>query len=59
MVDLKCDALLKSPAQGQAYLIIYGIKGNHSDVPTDVYDSPFIYIKAGDKQGQLLSASFA
>ena len=43
MVDLKCDGSPTSSIQGQAYLINYGIKGNHSDVPTDVYDPPFIF----------------
>ena len=42
MVDLKCG-LPTSSTQGQAYLIIYGIKGNHSDVLVDVYDSLFIF----------------
>ena len=43
MADLKCGETPTSPTQGQAYLITYGIKGNHSDVPADVYDSPFIF----------------
>ena len=43
MVNLKCNGSPTSPTQGQPYLIIYGIKGNHSDVPADVYDSPFIF----------------
>ena len=43
MVDLKCGGSPITPNQGQAYLIIYGIKDNHSDVPADVYDSPFIF----------------
>ena len=25
------------------YLIIYGVKDTHSDVPVDVYDLPFIF----------------
>ena len=44
MVDLKCDCEPKSVTQGQAYLIIYGIEGNHSDVPADVYDKAFVLI---------------
>ena len=43
MVDLKCDGLPTTAKQGKAYLIIYGIKGNHSDVPADVYDKDFIF----------------
>ena len=43
MVGLKCDGSLTSPTKGQAYLIIYIIKDSHSDVPVDVYDSPFIF----------------
>ena len=40
---MKCDGSPKSRTQGQAYLIIYGIEGNHSDVPADVYDKAFIF----------------
>ena len=43
MVDLKCDGTPESRTQGQANLIIYGIEGNRSDVPSDVYDKAFIY----------------
>ena len=43
MVDLKCDGTPTTAKQGKAYLIIYGIKGNHSDVPADVYDKAFIF----------------
>ena len=43
MVDLKCDGSPTSRTQGQANLIIYGIEGNHSDVPADVYDKVFIF----------------
>ena len=45
MVDLKRYGSPTSPTQGQAYLIIYGLKPSHSDVPVDVYDSPFIFEK--------------
>ena len=43
MVDLKCDGTPESRTQGQANLIIYGIEGNHSNVPADVYDKAFIF----------------
>ena len=43
MTDLKCGGLPTSSTQGQAYLIIYGIKGNHFDVPSDFCDSLFIF----------------
>ena len=43
MVDLKCGGSLTTANQGQAYLMSYGIKGNHSDVPADVYDKAFIF----------------
>ena len=43
MVDLKSDGEPASTTQGQAYLKIYGIEGNHSDVPADVYDKAFIF----------------
>ena len=43
MTDLKCDGTLTTPTRGQAYLINYGVKDSHSDVPVDVYDSVFIF----------------
>ena len=43
MVNLKRDGSLQSRTQGQAYLIIYGIEGNHSDVPADVFDRAFVF----------------
>ena len=43
MIDLKCDGEPASTTQGHAYLIIYRIEGNHSDVPADVYNAPFIF----------------
>ena len=43
MVDLKCGGSPTTENQGKTYLIIYGIKNNHLDVPPAVYDSPFIF----------------
>ena len=43
MVDFQMWWYTNNANQGQAYLIIYGIKGNHLDDPADVYDSPFIF----------------
>ena len=40
MLDLHCEG--KTPI-GQAYLIIYGIKGKYSDVPKNVFDQPFVF----------------
>ena len=48
MVDLKCGGSPEEPNQGQAYLIFYGVKGIHSDVPADVYDKAVIF----DPQGK-------
>ena len=48
MLDLHCgDGTSSSPALGQAYLIIYGVSSYHSDVPSSVYDQPYI-LKNGD-----------
>ena len=40
MLDLHCKG--ETPT-GQAYLIIYGIKGKYSDVPKNVFDQPFVF----------------
>ena len=42
MIDLHCNGSPTSAALGQAYLIIYGISGYHSDVPAGIYDNPYI-----------------
>ena len=42
MIDLHCRGSTTSAALGQAYLIIYGVSGYHSDVPASVYDYPYI-----------------
>ena len=42
MLDLHCRGSPTSPALGQAYLIIYGVSGYHSDVLPTVYDTPYI-----------------
>ena len=43
MLDLHCRDETPSPTQGQAYLIIYGVKGKYSDVPKIVFDQPFVF----------------
>ena len=43
MLDLHCKDETPSAAQGQAYVIIYGVKGNYSDVPPKVFDQPFVF----------------
>ena len=43
MLDLHCGDETPSPTQGQAYLIIYGVKGKYSDVLTNVFDQPFVF----------------
>ena len=42
MIDLHCRGSPTSPPLGQAYLIIYGVSGYHSDVSPTVYDAPYI-----------------
>ena len=42
MIDFHCKGSPTSAALGQAYLIIYGVSGYHSDVSDSVYDTPYI-----------------
>ena len=44
MLDLHVGngSLSSPPNFGQAYLIIYGVSGYHSDVPASVYDYPYV-----------------
>ena len=42
MIDLHCRGSPTSAALGQAYLIIYGVSGYHSDVSPTVFDAPYI-----------------
>ena len=42
MIDLHCRGSPTSPRLGQAYLIIYGVSGYHSDVSPTVYNAPYI-----------------
>ena len=42
MIDLHCKGSPTSAVKAQAYLIIYGVSGYHSDVSKSVYDRPYI-----------------
>ena len=42
MIDLHCKGSPTSASKAQAYLIIYGVSGYHSDVSKSVYDRPYI-----------------
>ena len=42
MIDFHCKGSQTSAALGQAYLIIYGVSGYHSDVSPTVFDAPYI-----------------
>ena len=42
MIDLHCKGSQTSAVKAQAYLIIYGVSGYHSDVSKSVYDRPYI-----------------
>ena len=42
-LDLKCQGIPETRNQGYANLIIYGVKNSVADVPSSVYDSPFIF----------------
>ena len=41
-IDLKCQGIARSDAQGTGYLIVYGIKGSQNDVDSAVYDTAYI-----------------
>ena len=41
MIDLKSVGDVNSPAQGEGWLIVYGIEGKHNDVPSSILDTTF------------------
>ena len=49
MVDIKCDGTSSSPTNGTGWMIVYGISGTHNDVPSAVFDRPFVI-----QQGNML-----
>ena len=49
MVDIKCDGDASSPTNGVGWLIVYGVSGNHHDVPSTVFDRLFVI-----QQGNML-----
>ena len=49
MVDIKCDGTSSSPTNGVGWMIVYGISGTHNDVPSAVFDRPFVI-----QQGNML-----
>ena len=42
MVDIKCDGTSSSPTNGTGWMVVYGIEGTHNDVPSAVFDRPFV-----------------
>ena len=42
-VNIRCQGIANSPAQGRGYLIVYGIEGKQNDVSWDVYDNPYTF----------------
>ena len=48
MVDIKCDGVSSSsPANGTGWMVVYGIEGTHNDIPSSVFDRPYV-IYRGD-----------
>ena len=41
-MDIKSDGDASSPAQGEGWMIVYGIEGTHNDVSSMVLDTPFL-----------------
>ena len=52
MVDIKCDGDASSPANGEGWMIVYGISGTHNDVPSSVLDTPS-FIQNGQENMQI------
>ena len=42
MVDLKCEGTSSFPAQGEGFLVVYGVKGTHGNVLATVFDTAFL-----------------
>ena len=42
LVDIKCDGTSSSPVNGVGWMIVYGISGTHNDVPSAVFDRPYV-----------------
>ena len=42
MIDIKSVGDASSPAQGEGWMIVYGIEGTHNDVSSSVLDTPFL-----------------
>ena len=42
MVDIKCAGISSSPTNGVGWMIVYGIEGTHHDVPSSVFDRPYV-----------------
>jgi len=55
-IDLRCQGVAGSPAQGRGYLVVYGIEGKQNDVSSGVYDE--IYTIQGDKMTFLVKVEF-
>ena len=41
-VDIKCDGTLSTPVAATGWMIVYGVGGTHNDVPSSVFDTPFV-----------------
>ena len=44
-VDMECQGIENSPAQGLGHLIVYGIEGRQNDVDSDVFDALYVLVK--------------
>ena len=42
MIDIKSVGDENSPAQGESWMIVYGIQGTHNDVRSSVLDTPYV-----------------
>ena len=47
MVDIKCEGTLSTSVAATGWMVVYGIEGTHNDVPSAVFDRPYV-ISKGD-----------
>ena len=42
MVDIKCEGTLSTSVAATGWMVVYGVEGTHSDVPSAVFDRPYV-----------------
>ena len=44
-IDMRCQGVASSPAQGVGHLVVYGIEGKQNDVSSDVFEALYVVEK--------------